>query len=119
MPEVMELEPGSYWWCQCGLSKTQPFCDGSHAGTQFEPIELKIESRKRVALCKCKQTAKAPFCDGTHSRPLAPISTRTNRGIYEGVTSFLLPRHLAETVPFRFLSESISLDELTTSVQLD
>ncbi len=65
-PTVTELEAGSYWWCQCGLSKNQPFCDGSHKGTDFSPREIVIEETKRVALCNCKHTDNAPFCDGSH-----------------------------------------------------
>jgi CDGSH-type Zn-finger protein len=67
-PAVLELEPDeSYWWCACGRSKNQPFCDGSHEGTGFEPIELTVDRKKNYALCRCKRTGKAPWCDGTHS----------------------------------------------------
>ncbi len=65
-PAVLELEPGKYWWCACGRSQNQPFCDGSHEGTGFTPRELVLEEKKKVALCQCKRTGKAPFCDGTH-----------------------------------------------------
>ena len=65
-PAVLELEPGTYAWCQCGESKKQPFCDGSHKATEFRPIVFKLEERKRVALCQCKRSAKKPYCDGTH-----------------------------------------------------
>jgi CDGSH-type Zn-finger protein len=65
-PAVLELEPGTYYWCQCGESGKQPFCDGSHEGTAFSPLEMKLTEKKRVALCQCKQTAKAPICDGSH-----------------------------------------------------
>ena len=66
-PAVIELEPGSYWWCQCGRSESQPFCDGSHKGTDCAPVELEITEKKRVALCNCKHTGSEPFCDGRHS----------------------------------------------------
>jgi CDGSH-type Zn-finger protein len=65
-PIVMEVEPGTYWWCACGLSKGQPYCDGSHKVTEFNPIEVKIEEKKKVAWCACKHSKKRPFCDGTH-----------------------------------------------------
>jgi len=62
-----EVEAGkSYWWCACGRSKTQPFCDGSHKGTSFRPVEYKAEQSRTVYFCGCKQTAKPTMCDGTH-----------------------------------------------------
>lgn len=65
-PAVLSLEPGTYYWCQCGRSKNQPFCDGSHKSTEFTPMEFTTTERKQVALCQCKQTKNPPFCDGSH-----------------------------------------------------
>jgi CDGSH-type Zn-finger protein len=65
-PYDLELEPGTYYWCACGRSKNQPFCDGSHEGTGFEPKEFVIAEKQTVSLCGCKWTADAPFCDGAH-----------------------------------------------------
>ena len=65
-PVVLELEPGTYTWCQCGRSRTQPYCDGSHVETEHRPVEFTIEEKKNYALCMCKRTGNAPFCDGTH-----------------------------------------------------
>jgi CDGSH iron-sulfur domain-containing protein 3 len=68
VPYILDMEPGTYYWCRCGRSQTQPFCDGSHTGTEFSPIELVIKDKQKVAWCGCKHSKKAPFCDGTHSR---------------------------------------------------
>jgi CDGSH-type Zn-finger protein len=67
-PEVMELDPGTYFWCRCGRTRTRPWCDGSHAGTEFEPLEFEVDAKKKLALCRCRRTAKPPFCDGTHKK---------------------------------------------------
>ncbi len=67
-PAVLELEPGTYYWCRCGRSSKQPFCDGSHAGTEFSPIKIELGEKKKVALCRCKRTGNAPYCDGSHTK---------------------------------------------------
>ncbi|MDE3067362.1 MAG: CDGSH iron-sulfur domain-containing protein [Verrucomicrobiota bacterium] len=67
-PYVQATEAGAYWWCACGRSKTQPFCDGSHKGTGLGPIKTEIPAAKTIAWCGCKQSGTEPFCDGTHSR---------------------------------------------------
>ncbi|RLL51581.1 CDGSH iron-sulfur domain-containing protein [Mariprofundus sp. EBB-1] len=66
-PAVLELEAGTYYWCSCGKSANQPFCDGSHKGTTFTPEVIEITEKKTVALCQCKQTKNPPFCDGSHN----------------------------------------------------
>ncbi len=68
VPFVEKAEPGTYWWCACGRSSKQPFCDGSHAGTGIEPREVKIDEAKNVAWCVCKHSCEGAFCDGSHSR---------------------------------------------------
>ncbi|MCC6919010.1 MAG: CDGSH iron-sulfur domain-containing protein [Alphaproteobacteria bacterium] len=68
-PLPVEVEAGkTYWWCACGLSKRQPFCDGSHRPTPFVPVEYKAEKDATVWFCACKQTGRAPLCDGTHNK---------------------------------------------------
>lgn len=71
-PVICDLKPGTYFWCACGLSASQPFCDGSHAGTGIEPVEFSVPAEATMALCACKHTAHPPRCDGSHSR-LPPV----------------------------------------------
>lgn len=68
LPIVEKTEPGTYWWCACGRSAKQPFCDGSHADTGIEPMEVEITEPKVVAWCACKETCDKPFCDGSHTK---------------------------------------------------
>lgn len=66
-PFVVELQKGkTYAWCACGLSKNQPFCDGSHKITELRPNVFTAEKDGTVYLCGCKHTKTAPFCDGSH-----------------------------------------------------
>ena len=67
-PVILELEAGTYYWCSCGQTKNQTFCDGSHQGTEFAPIQFVLDEKKQVALCQCKYTNNDPFCDGMHSK---------------------------------------------------
>ncbi len=68
-PKKVSLEKGQdYYFCTCGRSSNQPFCDGSHAGTNFKPKPFKAEESGDAYLCQCKHTANAPFCDGSHKQ---------------------------------------------------
>ncbi len=67
-PAVVNLEQGkTYYFCSCGRSANQPFCDGKHQGSSFEPIAFNAEKDGPAYLCACKQSNKQPFCDGAHS----------------------------------------------------
>lgn len=65
-PFILSLEQGTYYWCACGRSKKQPYCDGSHKNTGFNPVMFEIREKSKIALCGCKHTNKKPFCDGSH-----------------------------------------------------
>jgi len=66
-PFGVVVEKGkTYWWCACGLSKSQPFCDGSHKETDFEPVKYIAEDDEMVAFCGCKRSRHIPHCDDTH-----------------------------------------------------
>jgi len=68
-PYVVQVEAGKdYWWCACGKSKTQPFCDGSHKGSEFNPVEYKARDSGNVYFCGCKHSKKGVLCDGTHKK---------------------------------------------------
>ena len=58
----------TYFWCACGKSAKQPFCDGSHKGTDFVPVKFAATESKTVYFCGCKHSAKKPFCDGSHAK---------------------------------------------------
>ena len=66
---VVEVEKNkSYFWCSCGLSSKQPFCDGSHKNTEFSPVKFIADETKKMFFCTCKQTNNQPFCDGSHNK---------------------------------------------------
>ncbi len=67
-PIAKDLKAGKYYWCACGESKNQPFCDGSHKGSDFVPLAFELEEDKQVWLCSCKKTNNPPFCDGSHKK---------------------------------------------------
>jgi CDGSH iron-sulfur domain-containing protein 3 len=67
-PYPVDVQAGrKYFWCACGRSSRQPFCDGSHEGTSFTPMAYAAEKDRTLYFCGCKQTGRAPFCDGTHN----------------------------------------------------
>jgi CDGSH-type Zn-finger protein len=66
-PYAVEVEAGqSYFWCACGRSKAQPFCDGSHKGIDFTPVKYEAIESEKVFFCGCKCTESQPMCDGSH-----------------------------------------------------
>ena len=68
-PIAVSIEKGkTYYWCACGKSARQPFCDGSHQGTTFSPMKVEATESKTAYLCGCKRTGAAPFCDGSHQK---------------------------------------------------
>ena len=67
-PYGVDVESGQdYWWCACGRSANQPFCDGSHKGTGLTPIQYDAKADRKVWVCGCKKTSSQPVCDGTHN----------------------------------------------------
>jgi len=74
MPEIAAKQPfpvnveagKDYWWCACGKSNSQPFCDGSHKGSEFTPKKFSATESKTIYFCGCKQTKNHPMCDGSH-----------------------------------------------------
>ncbi len=67
-PYKVELEPGEYWFCTCGRSASQPFCDGSHQGSEFQPLAFNVSETSSLWLCGCKRSKNLPFCDGSHNK---------------------------------------------------
>ena len=66
-PIAVQVKAGeTYWWCACGRSKSQPFCDGSHEGSSFSPKEFAASADRTLFFCACKHSKHAPLCDGTH-----------------------------------------------------
>jgi CDGSH-type Zn-finger protein len=67
-PYMVKAEAGrKYFWCACGRSKKQPFCDGSHSGTGLTPVTYDCTESQELWFCGCKATGSPPFCDGTHA----------------------------------------------------
>lgn len=68
-PLVCELKQGTHWICACGQTRNPPFCDGSHKGSEFSPVQRDIEADgTKLAWCRCRRSGKLPYCDGTHAK---------------------------------------------------
>jgi CDGSH iron-sulfur domain-containing protein 3 len=67
-PFVLKVEPGTYYFCTCGESKKQPYCDGSHKGSAFAPKKVEITETQTVAWCGCKHSTTGHTCDGSHKK---------------------------------------------------
>ncbi len=67
-PVLLDLEPGTYFYCACGRSAKHPFCDGTHKGSGLTPQKFEVTEAKKVAICACKHSGGEPFCDGTHKK---------------------------------------------------
>ena len=65
-PLVTEMGEGTYYWCQCGKTRTVPYCDGSHQGSGITPLAFEMNEAGTVAICSCGLTKNPPFCDGSH-----------------------------------------------------
>jgi len=68
VPYVLSMKPGAFYFCTCGLSQSQPFCDGAHKGSSFAPKKVDLPDAKTVAWCGCKHSKNGPFCDGSHAK---------------------------------------------------
>ena len=74
MPIEVNLKKGeTYHWCTCGKTADEPFCDGSHEGSEFTPLAFTADRDRKAFLCSCKQTKKPPFCDGSHEGDISYI----------------------------------------------
>jgi len=67
-PIAIDVDAGkTYWWCSCGRSASQPFCDGTHKGSEYAPMKYTAGETGRLWFCTCKRTASPPLCDGSHN----------------------------------------------------
>ena len=72
-PFAVDVQQGKdYWWCACGRSANQPFCDGSHKVTDITPVKYSAVADQTVWFCGCKGSGNKPLCDGSHKKPVAP-----------------------------------------------
>ncbi len=65
-PFILQMSPGTYFWCRCGRSRRQPFCDGSHKGSNFSPAKVTVDAPLQIAWCGCKHSRAGHLCDGSH-----------------------------------------------------
>jgi PhnB protein len=101
-PARLELQPGKYFWCACGQSKNQPWCDGSHKGGAFTPVEFVVEEARQASMCLCKHTKNRPFCDGSH-KPLREAAAATVNPVpahYAAATPYLCCPDAAKAIEF-------------------
>lgn len=76
---LVDVEQGqTYYWCSCGLSKSQPFCDGSHRQSAAKPVKYVATQNDTLAFCRCKKTKSPPFCDGSHAQVLIERLQKAN-----------------------------------------
>jgi PhnB protein len=94
----LELQPGKYKWCACGHSKNQPWCDGSHRGSEFAPVEFVIEETRTASMCLCKQSKNRPFCDGSHKPLREAAMAKAMPAQYRGVLPYLCCRGAAKAI---------------------
>ena len=92
-PFFVELKAGrTYHWCACGRSRKQPFCDGSHAGTGFEPLKFTAQRDEDAVLCGCKHTGTAPFCNGAHNNLSSTYKLATDEQVRAAASLPITPR---------------------------
>ena len=105
-PAKVDLAAGKeYYFCACGRSKSQPFCDGSHAGTGFKPQPFTAEKSGDAYLCQCKHSANLPFCDGTHKQFDASAVGKEGPGVKENASKIPVARATAEEPTVEFIHQ--------------
>ncbi len=106
-PIAYNLKNGEeYYWCACGKSQNQPFCDGSHASTPFKPLAFKANEDGEAYLCMCKQTKNPPYCDGTHA------TLKDETSLAQQPNSEALPGATVEEPTLAYI-KALALDGLT------